>query len=304
MDSLLSNTSSIPIHVLNEKAQLNNRIIGFHFYNPPAVQKLLEIITPQDTHPDLVKITAQLTKSLKKITVYSKDVAGFIGNGHMIREVAFACKKVEELSKDYPLPEAIYMVNRVTQDWLIRPMGIFQLIDYVGIDVCRHISGIMQDFLKDSSLNADLIDQMVKKGILGGQNPDGTQKDGFFSYDKHTPKGIYSQPKAKYISFDGTVWVSAVNSVLGELPKEHQSWKTIQKGPQREQILKTYFENLYHQQTLGAQLAQAFLQNSHSIAHKLVQDGIATSVADVDTVLMNGFYHVYGADMYLQEVKA
>ena len=36
--------SSIPIQVLNEKAKLNNRVIGFHFYNPPAIQKLLEII--------------------------------------------------------------------------------------------------------------------------------------------------------------------------------------------------------------------------------------------------------------------
>ena len=40
-----TNTSSVPIHLLNEKAAIEGRIIGFHFYNPPAVQKLVELIS-------------------------------------------------------------------------------------------------------------------------------------------------------------------------------------------------------------------------------------------------------------------
>lgn len=298
----LSNTSSIPIHLLDEKADLNHRIIGFHFYNPPAVQKLLEIIAPPGTDPDLVKIAQELAKRLKKIVVNSADVAGFIGNGHMIREVAFACEQAVELSKEYSLTEAIYMVNRVTQEWLIRPMGIFQLMDYVGLDVCRHISDIMSTFLKDPSLKSGLVDQMVDRGIFGGQNPDGTQKDGFFSYAKQVPKGIYSMPEEKYIAFADSSWVNAADRTLGDLPLEHLSWKTMQKEPHKDDILKIYFENLNAQKTLGSKLAQAFLKNSHSIESKLVKDGIAASPADVDTVLMNGFYHLYGIHLF-QEVK-
>lgn len=298
----LTNTSSIPIHVLNEKANLNNRIIGFHFYNPPAIQKLLEIIVPSNTDPQLIKMVSELAKRLKKTIVNSKDVAGFIGNGHMIREITFACQKVEELSPEYSLTEAIYMVNRVSQDWLLRPMGIFQLIDYVGIDVCQHISGIMRTYLKDLSLKEKLIDQMVKKGILGGQNPDGTQKDGFFSYAKNMIKGIYSLSQEKYIPITDAQFIT-LDRTLGELSKGHLSWKAMQREPFREELLKAYIENLCTQQTLGAKLAQAFLQNSRSIANTLTQDGIAASRADVDMVLINGFYHLYGADMCLQEVR-
>ena len=298
-----SNTSSIPIHILNEKAQLSHRIIGFHFYNPPVIQKLLEIIIPPETHPDLVVLAHELAKRLKKTIVNSRDVAGFIGNGHMIREITFACEQVKELSKKYSLPEAIYMVNRVTQDWLVRPMGIFQLIDYVGIDVCQHIMSTMRAYLKDATLVADLIDQMVKKDILGGQNPDGTQKNGFFSYAKYNLQGIYSLSEDTYIPLTSQRMIT-VERDLGEKPKGQPSWKDLQKNPHKKEILKAYFELLYSQQALGAQLAQNFLQNSCSIANKLLQDGVAASRADIDTVLMDGFYHIYGTEMCPQEVKA
>ena len=290
----LSNTSSIPIQVLDEKAQLNHRLIGFHFYNPPAVQKLLEIIAPANTHPELIKIAPELAKLLRKTTVQSKDVAGFIGNGHMIREIAFACQKVKELSKEYALPVAIYIVNRVTQDWLVRPMGIFQLIDYVGIDVCKHISEVMFTYLKDPALKIELINQMAEQGILGGQKSDGTQKNGFFSYAKHTLTGIYSLPKKGYIPFAESIWIINADRQLGEMPKGHLSWKAMQKESHREKLIKNYLENLNSQHNLGSRLAQDFLKNSHTIANKLVQENVAASQDDVSAVLVNGFYHLYG----------
>ncbi|HEX2694232.1 MAG TPA: 3-hydroxyacyl-CoA dehydrogenase NAD-binding domain-containing protein, partial [Acidobacteriota bacterium] len=62
----LTNTSSIPIHELDEKAGLGGRIIGFHFYNPPAVQKLVEVIRAKSTLPELADFAAQYAKKLRK----------------------------------------------------------------------------------------------------------------------------------------------------------------------------------------------------------------------------------------------
>lgn len=299
----LSNTSSIPIHLLNEKASLNHRILGFHFYNPPTVQKLLEMIIPPETNKDLVTIAYALAKRLKKKVVNSKDTAGFIGNGYMIREIIFACQKVDELALLYSLPEAIYMVNRISQDWLLRPMGIFQLIDFVGINVCQQIISIMSTELKDPTLKSILIERMLEKGILGGQNSEGMQKEGFFAYEKHILKGIYSLPKGKYTPFTDATWIITSNRALGEMPPGHLSWKSVQKESHSEQILKSYLENLDRQETLGAQIARDFLHNSCQIAAKLVNDGIASSFNDVDTVLMNGFYHLYGVDLLKKEIE-
>ena len=61
------------------------------------------------------------------------------------------------------------MVNRVSQDWLVRPMGIFQLIDYVGIDVFQCILGVMNRFIDGEELHSDLIDELMKRGVRGSR---------------------------------------------------------------------------------------------------------------------------------------
>ncbi len=133
----LTNTSSIPISVLDDKADLGGRIDRIHFYNPPPVQKLVEVISADRTRKDLVDLGTELGKVLRKTLIPSNDVAGFIGNGHFTRNGS-ALAEVERLRKDgCSFVEATYMVNKVSQDFLVRPMGIFQLIDYVGVDVFR-----------------------------------------------------------------------------------------------------------------------------------------------------------------------
>ncbi|MBN9377638.1 MAG: hypothetical protein BGO14_11115 [Chlamydiales bacterium 38-26] len=299
----LTNTSSIPIHLLSEKAGLEGCLIGYHFYNPPAVQKLLEIIVPSEADPDLVDMAGDLAQRLKKIVVYADDVAGFIGNGHMIREIVFACKKVETLSLAHPYTESIYMVNRVTQDWLIRPMGIFQLIDYVGLDVCKHICSIMRTYLSDPNLTVPLLEQMLEKGCRGGQNADGSQKNGFFSYTKDGISGIYSLKDMKYISWSEAAWRHSCDELLGKLPQGYASWKSLHKEQYPEPSLKECLKNVLEDDTLGSKLAQEFLENSFLISRKLVDDHVAHSMHDIETVLKNGFYHLYGADISQLGIK-
>ena len=100
-----TNTSSIPISELNAKANLNGRLIGFHFYNPPAVQKLVELISAESTLPDLADFARQFAKKLRKTVVPSHDVAGFIGNGHFMRDALYAVAEVERLAEDFGLVE-------------------------------------------------------------------------------------------------------------------------------------------------------------------------------------------------------
>src|SRR6185295_15214336 len=98
----LTNTSSIPISALSQSAELGGRLLGYHFYNPPAVQKLVEVITARNTEPALVELGNELGKLLEKTLVPSHDVAGFIGNGHFIREGLFALERFRELRESWP----------------------------------------------------------------------------------------------------------------------------------------------------------------------------------------------------------
>ncbi|MFQ5584174.1 MAG: 3-hydroxyacyl-CoA dehydrogenase family protein, partial [Calditrichia bacterium] len=289
-----SNTSSIPIKLMDEGAGLNGRIIGYHFYNPPAVQKLVEIIIPGNLHPDLTEIAYELGKRLGKILIPSNDIAGFIGNGHFTRDGLHALSEVERLQSEFSFVQAIYVVNRISQDFLIRPMGIFQLIDYVGLDVFQSILSIMNPYFENENLHSELIDRMVEAGVKGGQFPDGSQKDGFLKYENYKPAGVYDLDSGKYVLYSEGNWKAEADQKIGELPQGHLPWKTLLKDPQRTEKLAAYFKNLNAMDTMGAALARAYLKRSKEIGEQLISGGVANSVGDVNGVLMNGFFHLYG----------
>ena len=292
----LTNTSSIPISVQAERAGLAGRIIGYHFYNPPAVQRLLEVITTPQTDKNLQELATELGKRLKKIQVPSHDVAGFIGNGHFMRDAVFGMELAAGLEKDAAPHEAIYMVNKVSEEFMVRPMGIFQLMDYVGVDVCRMIMKTMNTYIEDEDIHSELIDQMNEVGVKGGQFPDGSQKDGFLKYEKGRPAGVFSLKEKDYHMIDQSGWSRTCDDKLGKPPAEHAGWKALSKDKNIDDKLKSYFGALFKADTLGAKLAQRYLRKSRQIARKLVDDQVAYNIDDVNKVLRNGFYHLYGPE--------
>ena len=300
----LTNTSSIPISVLDEAADLEGRLIGFHFYNPPPVQKLVEVIPSAKTDPKLKEIAADLGKRLRKTLVPANDVAGFVGNGHFMRDALFGMELAGELGEALGDHQAVYMANKVSEELLVRPMGVFQLMDYVGLDVCQMIMGVMSKYITGQSLSSNLIDEMISAGAAGGQFPDGSQKDGFFKYAKGKPAAVYSLPDKQYVALDGD-WVADCDAKLGPAPASCPSWKSLGRDPKADEKLAAYFADLYATDTCGADLARRHLLRSREIARQLVADGVAADIADVNTVLMNGFYHLYGPENdYIQEAQS
>jgi len=289
-----TNTSSIPIHILDDGVGLDGRIIGYHFYNPPAVQKLAELITAKSTKKELIDISLEIGKRLRKKIIPSNDIAGFIGNGHFMRDILYAINEVEKLSDTFSLVEGIYAINKVSQDYLIRPMGIFQLIDYVGVDVCQHIMKVMNTHIHGATLGSKMIDQMVEEKVIGGQFADGSQKDGFLKYEKNRLVGIYNINQQKYTMLDPEGWTKTVDEKLGPMPEMWAPWRTCLMDPNQDNRLQSYFNHLQNINTLGSKLAKEYLKRSKEIGEGLVDDGVAQNAEDVNGVLTNGFYHLYG----------
>lgn len=287
-----TNTSSIPVHELDEKAGLGGRLLGVHFYNPPAIQKLVELIKAASTKDELVEFALAYAKNLKKIVVPSNDYAGFIGNGHFMRDALHGISEAERLSGEMPFAEAVYTVNRATQDFLIRPMGIFQLIDYVGLDVCQYIMSVMAERFPGETIHSPLLDKLITAGVKGGQFSDGSQKDGFFKYEKNRPAAIYDPAAKQYVPVAS--FQAACDAKMGPLPQPALTWKSAIKHPQKEAALEEFFNKLAATSTPGAVLAMRYGERSREIGLKLVSDKVARSEADVNMVLTSGFYHVYG----------
>ncbi|MBL6963763.1 MAG: 3-hydroxyacyl-CoA dehydrogenase family protein [Bacteroidetes bacterium] len=287
-----TNTSSIPITQLDSAANLGGRILGVHFYNPPAVQKLVEVIKGKETREDLNEFALGLIKSMRKKAVPSNDFAGFIGNGHFMRDALHGINEAKKLAKESSWVEGVYTINKVTQDYLVRPMGIFQLIDYVGVEVCSYIMSVMNPHVKDEDLHSDVLDQLIVQGVLGGQYSSGAQKDGILKYEKGRPVAVWDLDRKDYIYF--TDFQDACDAKLGKMPSTFMPWKAVNFNRSKAAILETYFNDLNGMNSLGANIAKTYNSRSNEIGKKLVADSVAHSEADVNTVMLTGFFHAYG----------
>ncbi len=287
-----TNTSSVPIHLIDEEAGLGGRVLGFHFYNPPAVQKLVELIVTDKAEAEMTDFAKVYAKNLGKVVVPANDFAGFIGNGHFMRDALHGILTAQKLTRELTFVEAVYAVNRITQDFLIRPMGIFQLIDYVGIDVVSFIMGVMNPFLPDEDLHSGLLDKMLEMGVRGGQFSDGSQKDGFLKYEKGKPVAVFNPETKTYIPFADIR--EKVDNMLGAPPASLIPWKVAVKVKDKDATFGKIFDDMKALNTPGAKLAVEYGQRSNAIGKKLVADKVAFNDNDVNTVLLTGFFHAYG----------
>ena len=294
-----SNTSSIPISEIDNQAELDHRIIGFHFYNPPAIQKLVEVISTAKTPKNLLSLSDVLIGSFGKIKVPSNDIAGFIGNGHFIREGLSIIKHLNDLP--YQQDQGIYHLNQIVANVMLRPMGMFQLIDYVGLDVFSMICKTMQIYI-DENFSHSLIEELINNGIKGGQFGNGSQKDGFFKYDKGKIAGVINLKKKSYTPIEELKEFDIEDELCGGT-----SWKELSRSRDTSVKLTEHFNNLQNNNSAAAKTAKSLLKQYIQIGQDLIKGRVTDDIVNVDSVLKNGFYHLYGpgADFIqsFQEVK-
>jgi hypothetical protein len=171
-------------------------------------------------------------------------------------------------------------------------MGIFQLVDYVGLDICRSILKVMSDRAVEAGLHSPLLDRQVALGVLGGQFADGSQRDGLLKYEKGRPSGVFDPETKAYVSVAEIAPRS--DERLGPLPASAKPWKSVIQIADRPAYLLEYFRDLRGMGTAGADLAKRYGRKAREIGLGLVQDGVAETADDVNTVMLTGFYHAYG----------
>ena len=125
-----SNTSTLPITEIANTTTRPDRFVGIHFFNPPQLMKLVEVIPGQKTKQDVVDLTVNYVRSVKKEPVIcKKDVPGFIVNRLFIPMVHEACWLRQR--GNYKLEE----IDSAVKFSMGFPMGIFELADFTGMDV-------------------------------------------------------------------------------------------------------------------------------------------------------------------------
>ena len=172
-----SNTSTLPITEIANTISRPKKFIGIHFFNPPQLMKLVEVIPGQETSDDVTNLTINFVKSVNKIPVTCrKDVPGFIVNRLFIPLVHEACYVMERQKIQQT------EIDSAVKFRLGFPMGIFELADFTGLDVIHKATVEMHVRDKKVISPHPKIEQLFNEKKLGQKSGEGFYK---YSDDKY-----------------------------------------------------------------------------------------------------------------------
>jgi len=166
---LASNTSSISITLLASATKHPEKVCGMHFFNPPQLMPLVEIIMGNKTSKETVAMVRGAAARMgKEAVLCKKDSPGFIVNRILVPALNEAVFLVQEGVAD---PEDIDKAVKLGLNW---PMGPLQLLDYVGLDTTLNITQVFMEEFQDPKYRASpLLREMVRAGLLGRKSGKG-----------------------------------------------------------------------------------------------------------------------------------
>ena len=185
-----SNTSTLPITEIANTTSRPEKFIGIHFFNPPQLMKLVEIIPGEKTSQEITDLTQEYVKSVNKQAVLCrKDVPGFIINRLFIPMVHEACYAQDRTNA------TLEEIDSAVKFKLGFPMGIFELADFTGMDVIHKATVEMH--LRDKKVinPHPIIEKMFDERKLGQKSGEGYYK---YSDDKYERVSLSEELAEKF----------------------------------------------------------------------------------------------------------
>ena len=185
-----SNTSTLPITEIANTTSRPEKFIGIHFFNPPQLMKLVEIIPGEKTSQEITDLTQEYVKSVNKQAVLCrKDVPGFIINRLFIPMVHEACYAQDRTNA------TLEEIDSAVKFKLGFPMGIFELADFTGMDVIHKATVEMH--LRDKKVinPHPTIEKMFNEKKLGQKSGEGYYK---YSDDKYERVSLSEELAEKF----------------------------------------------------------------------------------------------------------
>lgn len=182
-----TNTSSLPIHKIAEKAARPENIVGLHYFSPVEKMPLVEVIPHETTSQETIATVVALAKKQGKTPIVVKDKAGFYVN-------RILAPYMNEAAHILLANEPIDKVDTALLDFGF-PVGPITLLDEVGVDIGAKIMPILVNELGERFRGPDVFDTLLNDGRKGRKSG-----KGFYTYKgkkKEVDKSVYKLLKLK-----------------------------------------------------------------------------------------------------------
>ena len=178
---LTSNTSAIPISILQKEVQYPTRFMGLHWAEPSHTTRFLEIICGEKTNVEMAEYLYEISHQwAKEPTLVRKDVRGFITNRLMYAMYREACYLVEN---EYATIEDVDRACRNNPGYWMTLVGVFRWMDLTGVPAYHTVMKDLLPTLSNQTTIPKLIDDVVQSGGKGVLNA-----KGFYKYTEEEAK--------------------------------------------------------------------------------------------------------------------
>jgi 3-hydroxyacyl-CoA dehydrogenase/enoyl-CoA hydratase/3-hydroxybutyryl-CoA epimerase len=187
---LATNTSALSVAEMAAAATHPERVIGLHFFNPPHLMPLVEVVAHDGTSDEVTATAMKFVQTLGKTPVLVKDSPGFVVNRILMPYLMGA------VTMAAAMPDPWIIDTAMTEFGL--PMGPLRLLDEIGFDVAIHVAGTLGRAFPDRMKSSPLLSTFVAGGMLGKK----TGK-GFYLHEKGTARRNMAARKHLYTTDAG-----------------------------------------------------------------------------------------------------
>jgi 3-hydroxyacyl-CoA dehydrogenase len=169
---LASNTSSLSITEMGEATGRPDRVVGFHFFYPASVMRLVEVIEGEDTSEETAQAASNFAQGIRKLPIRCAEAPGFVVNRILNSAVSELWRHQEETGID------VKELDQLVADSKAAPMGPFLLTDLLGLDTVLHVAEHLRDCYGDRFFVPRRMQELVAAGDLGAKTGKGFYEHG------------------------------------------------------------------------------------------------------------------------------
>jgi 3-hydroxyacyl-CoA dehydrogenase len=169
---LASNTSSLSITEMGEVTSRPDRVVGFHFFYPASVMRLIEVVEGEDTSAQTSQAASNFAQAIRKMPIRCGEAPGFVVNRILNSAVSELWRYQEETGT--PIPE----LDKAVAESKVAPMGPFYLTDLLGLDTVLHVAEHLHEAYGERFFVPGRMRELVAAGHFGAKTGKGFYEHG------------------------------------------------------------------------------------------------------------------------------